>query len=249
MFADTHCHIYAEYYDDIDILVEKIQGNKIGWLINNGCDNKSNLEVMDLIKKYDFMYGALGIHPEAVKNYMKNDLDLIEKNITNSKIVAIGEIGLDYHYGKDDRDEQIVLFKKQLELAQRYNLPVIIHSRDATEDTINILKNFKLKGVIHSFTGSYETAQIYLKMGFLLGINGVITFKNCKLQEVVERLSLKNIVLETDSPYLTPVPFRGQKNDSSHIVDIAQFIANLKNVTLEEVAQETTANARQLFDF
>lgn len=249
MFADTHCHIYAEYYDDIDILVEKIQGNKIGWLINNGCDNKSNLEVMDLIKKYDFMYGALGIHPEAVKNYTKNDLDLIERNITNSKIVAIGEIGLDYHYGKDDRDEQIVLFKKQLELAQRYNLPVIIHSRDATEDTIKILKNFKLKGVIHSFTGSYETAQIYLKMGFLLGINGVITFKNCKLQEVVERLSLKNIVLETDSPYLTPVPFRGQKNDSSHIVDIAQFIANLKNVTLEEVAQETTANARQLFDF
>lgn len=249
MFADTHCHIYAEYYDDIDILVEKIQGNKIGWLINNGCDNKSNLEVMDLIKKYDFMYGALGIHPEAVKNYTKNDLDLIERNITNSKIVAIGEIGLDYHYGKDDRDEQIVLFKKQLELAQRYNLPVIIHSRDATEDTINILKNFKVKGVIHSFTGSYETAQIYLKMGFLLGINGVITFKNCKLKEVVERLSLKNIVLETDSPYLTPVPFRGQKNDSSHIVDIAQFIANLKNVTLEEVAQETTANARQLFDF
>lgn len=249
MFADTHCHIYAEYYDDIDILVEKIQGNKIGWLINNGCDSKSNLEVMDLIKKYDFMYGALGIHPEAVKNYTKNDLDFIEKNITNSKIVAIGEIGIDYHYGKDDRDEQIVLFKKQLELAQRYNLPVIIHSRDATEDTINILKNFKLKGVIHSFTGSYETAQIYLKMGFLLGINGVITFKNCKLKEVVERLSLKNIVLETDSPYLTPVPFRGQKNDSSHIVDIAQFIANLKNVTLEAVAQETTANARQLFDF
>lgn len=248
MFVDTHCHIYKEYYDNIDELIEKIKNSKISKVINNGCDSRSNEEVLNLINEYDCMYGAIGIHPEFVETYSQEDLNFIEKKINNNKVIAIGEIGLDYHYGKENRDLQIDLFRKQLELAQKYNKPVIVHSRDATLDTINILKEFKVKGVIHSFSGSYETAKIYLNMGFILGINGVITFKNCNLSEVLERLSLKDFVLETDSPYLTPVPFRGKKNDSSHIIDIAKFIAKLKNVSLEELALETDANVSRVFD-
>lgn len=248
MFVDTHCHIYEEYYDDINELIKKIKDSKISKVINNGCDNKSNVEVLNLIKKHDCMYGAIGIHPEFASTYSQDDLNFIEKNINTNKVIAIGEIGLDYHYGKENKELQIDLFRKQLELAQKYNKPVIVHSRDATLDTINVLKEFKVKGVIHSFSGSYEMAKIYLDMGFILGINGVITFKNCNLSEVLKKLSLKDFVLETDSPYLTPVPFRGKKNDSSHIIDIANFIAELKNVSLEELSLETNANVSRVFD-
>ena len=248
MFTDTHCHVYSEYYKDIDALSKEILGNKVNRIINNGCDDKSNKEVLELIKKYDYMYGAIGIHPESADTYKKEELDYIEKHLNDDKVVAIGEIGLDYHYGKENRDKQIELFEYQLKLAKKYNKSVIIHSRDATLDTIDILKKYKVKGVMHSFSGSYETACIYLKMGLLLGINGVITFKNCNLKEVVCKLSLKDIVLETDSPYLTPVPYRGKPNNPGHILDIAKYIAELKNVSLEELAMETNGNISRCFD-
>ena len=279
MFTDTHCHVYSEYYEDIDQLVKEIKANKINKIINNGCDDKSNKEVLNLIKKYDFMYGAIGIHPESADTYQKEELDYLEKHLNDDKVVAIGEIGLDYHYGKENRDKQIELFEYQLKLAEKYNKPVIIHSRDtelkkqqkeffilqlelarefqkpviihsrdATLDTIEILKKYHIKGVMHSFSGSYETACIYLKMGLLLGINGVITFKNCNLKDVVSRLSIKDIVLETDSPYLTPVPYRGKQNNPGHVLDIAKYIAELKNISLDELATEINGNVSRCFD-
>ena len=248
MFVDTHCHIYDEYYDDIEKVLKKIKDNNIGKIINNGCDAKSNIEVLKKVSSYDFMYGALGIHPESVLDYKKEDIDFIEKHLNDEKIVAIGEIGLDYHYGKENKEAQISLFEEQLKLAEKYNKPVIIHSRDATLDTIETIKKYKVRGVIHSFSGSLETANIYLKLGFLLGVNGVITFKNCNLKEVIKEIPLEKIVLETDSPYLTPVPFRGERNDSSHINEIAEFVASLKGVSMEHLANITNENIHQVFD-
>lgn len=248
MFVDTHCHIYDEYYDDIEKVLKKIKDNNIGKIINNGCDAKSNIEVLKKVSSYDFMYGALGIHPESVLDYKKEDIDFIEQHLNDEKIVAIGEIGLDYHYGKENKEAQIILFEEQLKLAEKYNKPVIIHSRDATLDTIETIKKYKVRGVIHSFSGSLETANIYLKLGFLLGVNGVITFKNCNLKDVIKEIPLEKIVLETDSPYLTPVPFRGERNDSSHINEIAEFVASLKGVSMEHLANITNENIHQVFD-
>jgi len=194
------------------------------------------------------MYGALGIHPESADTYKEEDLEFVREHIHDDKIVAIGEIGLDYYWTKETRDKQIELFESQLKLALEVDKPVIIHSREATMDTIEILKKYNVRGVIHSFSGSYETACIYIKMGFLLGINGVITFKNCNLKDVIEKIDLSNIVLETDSPYLTPVPYRGQKNDSTHVEDIAKFICDIKGISMEELSLVTNNNVKRLFD-
>ena len=249
MFVDTHCHLYRSYYEDLDDIIEQIKQSEIYRVINNSCDKSSNIEVLELVGKYDLMYGALGIHPESVDDYSQKDLDFIEEHIKDNKIVAIGEIGLDYYWVKDNKEKQKELFEYQLRLAEKYNIPVIVHSREATQDTIDILKKYKVRGVMHGFSGSYEVAQIYIKMGFLLGINGFITFKNCNLKDVIQRIDVSNIVLETDSPYLTPVPYRGKRNDPTKIMDIAKFIADLKGITLEELAQEINGNLSKVFDF
>ena len=248
MLIDTHCHLYSEYYSDIDDIVNLAKKSNVNILINNGCDSKSNKEVIDLLDKYKNMYGAIGIHPEEVDNYSLNDIKFIEKNLNNKKVVAIGEIGLDYHYSKENKEKQIKLFELQLDIANKYKVPVIIHSRDATEDTINILRKYNIKGVIHSFSGSLETAKIYIKRGFLLGINGVVTFKNCNLKDILVNIGLNNIILETDSPYLTPVPYRGKQNNPSHILDIAKYISEIFNVSLEEVSKITTKNVLDLYN-
>lgn len=249
MFVDTHCHLYRSYYEDLDDVIDQIKESEIYRVINNGCDKKSNIEVLELVGKYDLMYGALGIHPESANEYTHEDLDYIEEHIKDNKIIAIGEIGLDYYWVKDNKDKQKELFEYQLKLAEKYNVPVIIHSREATQDTIDILKKYNIKGIIHSFSGSYEVAQIYIKMGFLLGINGVITFKNCNLKDVIEKIDVSNIVLETDSPYLTPVPNRGKRNDPTKVMDIAKFISDIKGITLEELSKEINGNLSKVFDF
>lgn len=248
MFTDTHCHIFTEYYTNINEIINNAKNFSVNRIINNGCDTKSNSEVISLIEKYPNMYGAIGIHPEFVEQYTKDDLKYLEDNLNNPKIVAIGEIGLDYHYSKENKEQQLSLFEYQLKLAEKHHKPVIIHSRDATVDTINTLKKFKVTGVIHSFSGSLETANIYIKMGFLLGLNGVITFKNSKLKEVIEKVDLKNITLETDSPYLTPEPYRGTTNEPARIINIAKFISDLKNISLEELAILTNENIARTFD-
>ena len=246
-FVDTHCHIFKSDYENINEILENASNNHIKYVINNGSNNETNKGVLELIKKYPNMYGAIGIHPEDVDGVMPDDIKFIEDNLSNEKIVAIGEIGLDYYYTKENKEEQIKLFESQLSLAEKYNMPVIVHSRDATEDTINSLKKFKCKGVIHSFSGSLETARIYIKIGYLLGVNGVITFKNAKIKDVIKEVGLKNIVLETDSPYLTPVPFRGTQNNPGHVLEIAQFVADLYNISLEELAEQTNKNITNMY--
>ena len=246
-FVDTHCHIFKSDYENINEILENASNNHIKYVIDNGSNNETNKEVLELIKKYPNMYGAIGIHPEDVDGVMPDDIKFIEDNLSNEKIVAIGEIGLDYYYTKENKEEQIKLFESQLSLAEKHNMPVIVHSRDATEDTINFLKKFKCKGVIHSFSGSLETARIYIKMGYLLGVNGVITFKNAKIKDVIKEVGLKNIVLETDSPYLTPVPFRGTQNNPGHVLEIAQFVADLYNISLEELAEQTNNNITNMY--
>lgn len=247
MFTDSHCHLYDEYYENIDEIITLAKDNNVTRFINNGCDLKTNREVLDKITKYDNMYGAIGIHPEYVDNYTLDDINFIKDNLNNNKIIAIGEIGLDYYYTKENKEEQKELFEIQLKLAEKYNLPVIVHSRDATLDTINTLKKYKVNGFIHSFSGSLETAREYIKMGYLIGINGVITFKNANIKDVIKEIPLEYLVLETDSPYLTPVPYRGKQNNPSHIIDIAKFICELKNISLDELSKITNSNLKRIF--
>ena len=248
MFTDSHCHLYNEYYVDIAKVINEASLNKVNRFINNGCDAKSNKEIISLIEKYSSMYGAIGIHPESVDTYQAEDIKFIEDNIAIKKIIAIGEIGLDYYYTKENKEKQIKLLETQLKLAEKYNMPVIIHSREATLDTITTLKKYHVKGIIHSFSGSLETAKEYIKMGYLIGINGVITFKNANIKDVIKELPISSLVLETDSPYLTPEPYRGKQNSPAHILDIAKFVSDLKNISLEELAKITNQNLDSMFN-
>ena len=247
MFTDSHCHITSDYFKNIEEIVTNAQQNGINKMINNGADAKSNQTVLEISAKYKMIYPALGIHPESTDEYNDEDIEFIEKNINN--IVAIGEIGLDYHYDNSDREKQKELFERQLFLADKYNKPVIIHSRDATEDTIKLLKRYpKVRGVIHCFSGSLETAEIYLKLGYKLGIGGVITFKNSKLSKVIECIPTESIVLETDAPYLAPEPKRGKTNEPANVIFIAKYISNLKQITLDELSKITEKNIKEIFD-
>ena len=244
MFCDSHCHIFSQYYDNIDEVIKNAKDNDVNKIIVAADNTATCKEVLSLIEKYDNVYGCLGIHPENCEEDF--DYNIIIDN--RDKIVAIGEIGLDYYWTKETKEKQQEVFRKQLEIAQEYDIPVVIHSREATLDTINILKEYKVRGVIHSFSGSLETAQIYLKMGFKLGVNGVITFKNCNLKDVYIKLDPSSFILETDSPYLSPVPYRGQTNEPARIKDIAMFMANLYNIDLNEVANITNKNIKEIFD-
>lgn len=247
MFTDTHAHLDKEYYDDISRIVEDAKNNNVNRIVVSGTNTKTNKEVLDLVSKYDNLYGSSGIHPEEVENYSLSDIDYIKNNI-NKKIIAIGEIGLDFYYSKKNKDNQIDLFNIQLKLAEDLNLPVIIHSREATLETINQLKKYSLKGIIHSFSGSYETAEIYTSMGYLIGINGVITFKNSNIKEQIKKIPVENIVLETDSPYLTPSPFRGKVNEPKYLLETAKFVADLYGISLEKLAKITNENIKRIFD-
>ena len=249
MYIDTHCHLSMEDYLDIDKVIEENKDALVEKIVVSGCSRESIEEVMDLKDKYDMVYVTIGYHPEYADTVTESDLDYLKSLLGEKKIVSIGEIGLDYHYTKENKDKQIWLFEEQLKIADAFNLPVVIHSRDATMDTINTLKKYKVKGIIHCFSGSLETANIYISMGFLLGIGGVVTFKNSKLKDVVKEVPLESIVLETDSPYLAPVPFRGKINSSKYLEFIANFIADIKNISLEELAEITSKNASSLFDF
>ena len=247
MYIDTHCHLSYHDYPDINKVLEENKSASVDAIIISGCDKDSIIESLDYIKKYSCVYATLGYHPSEASVVTEEDLNNLKYQLLQNKVVGIGEIGLDYHYGKEDRDKQITLFEKQLKIAEEYNMPVVIHSRDATMDTINTLKKFNVTGVIHCYSGSFETAKKYMKLGFSFGIGGVVTFKNSKLSEVVEKIPLERIVLETDSPYLTPHPFRGEVNSSKYLPFIAKKIAETKNLSLEEVAAATTNNAKNIF--
>lgn len=193
------------------------------------------------------MLPAIGIHPDNIDTDYNKIKDL-EKLIKNNKIVGIGEIGLDYYHNKENKEEQIKLFSQQIDLAEKYNLPIIVHTRDSIQDCFNILKSKNSKGIIHCFSGSLEMAKEFIKLGYYLGIGGVITFKNSKLYKVIEQIDLSYIVLETDSPFLSPEPHRGTKNTPSNIIFVAQKIAEIKQLNIDEVIRITTNNARKIFD-
>lgn len=248
MLIDTHCHIYKNYYDDIDILMKKIKDSGVDRIINNACNYESCLEVLDLVKRYENMYCVLGLHPEENLEDIDKVLDLLEKNLDNNKVIGVGEIGLDYYYTRDTKEKQIDVLNRQLKFAEVHNLPVVIHSREATGDMLNVLKQYNLKGIIHCFNGSVEVAKEYIKMGYKLGINGVVTFRNCKLIDVIKEIGADNLVYETDSPYLTPVPFRGQKNDPSYTNYVVDFVANDLGVAREELVEISNKNIKDIFD-
>lgn len=242
---DTHCHLSYSDYDNLDEIINEMKDNDIKCIIN-GCDVLSNEEAISLKEKYDNVYASIGYQPEYVLELPNNYIELLEKNIKN--VVAIGEIGLDYHYTKDNTERQKEVFEQQLILAEKYNLPVIVHTRDSINDTYEILKKHKVKGTIHAFNGSYEMAIKFINLGFKLGIGGVITFKNCNLKDVINKISVNDIVLETDSPYLSPEPVRGAKNNPNNLKYIVDFVANIKGVTPSEIVNITSKTATTLFD-
>ncbi len=247
MFTDTHAHVFAGDYENIEKIIESAKKAKINRIILSGYDQKSNEEVLQLVKKYDIFYGVIGFHPTEIYDINEKNIKDLEEKLQNPKILGIGEIGLDYHYENTDKIKQKKYFDLQLQLAEKINVPIVIHSRDAGMDTLEMLKKYKVKGIIHSFSGSLELAKEYMKLGFKLGINGVITFKNCKLKNILNSI-IDNIVLETDCPYLTPVPYRGQKNEPAYIFEIAKFICVQENISLEKLSKITNYNIKSIFD-
>lgn len=248
MFTDTHCHLFKEYYSDISNIINESQKNDVGKLICASTSLSDIEEVINLANTYDFVYACIGIHPDAYLDDLSKFETILINNLNNKKVVGIGEIGLDYYYTKENREKQIEVFEFQLKLAEKYNLPVVIHSREATLDTINSLKKYKVKGLLHSYTGSIETANILIKMGFYFGVNGIITFKNSKVDEVIAKIPMERLVLETDSPYLTPEPFRGKQNTPKYIPIIASKLAKIKNISVLEVLKITDKNVHDIFD-
>ena len=243
---DSHAHIISEFYNNIDEIVKTIKDKGIVDVINCGDGINTSKEVIEINKKYDILKPAVGMHPENISD--SNKIDQLEELIKNNKIYAVGEIGLDYYWNKENKDDQKDLFIKQLDLAIKYDLPVIIHTRDSIQDCYDILKDRNNRGVIHCFTGSIEMAKLFIKKGYKLGIGGVLTFKNSNLYKVIESIDLDDILLETDSPFLSPEPFRGQTNIPSNVYYVASRIAEIKNISVEEVIDITRKNASKLFD-
>ncbi|MDD2518503.1 MAG: TatD family hydrolase [Bacilli bacterium] len=249
MLIDTHCHLFSEYYDDIDFVIKNMKSNII---IVSGTNTETNKQVIKLCNKYKNVYGTLGIHPSELENFQSSDLDFITENLNNKKIVGIGEIGLDYYWTTDNKEKQKEIFEKQLQLAKKHNKTAVIHSRDALTDTYNILNKKEysnMKIVLHCYSYDLETAQKIVKLGIKLGIGGIITFDKSKnLENVVKNIDLNHLLLETDSPYLSPVPFRGKQNKPSNVRFIAEKIAEIKNIDVEKVIKSTSDNAIRQFD-
>lgn len=249
MLIDSHCHLLSFEYENVDEEIKKAIKAGVERIIINGTNVKSSIEAIELAKKYKEVYAAVGIGPEEVNNVTSHDIKKIEEISHDDKVVAIGEIGLDYYWTKENKDVQISVLKNMLEIAKKRNLPVIVHNRQATVDIYNYLKEYNVTGIMHCFSGSTETAKEFIKLGFLIGIGGVVTFKNAKsIKEVVKSIPLSSISLETDSPYLTPEPYRGKKNNPDKLVYIASEIAKLKDVNKEEVISQTAFNVRSKFD-
>lgn len=245
--TDTHFHL--DINSDIDKILDESYKMGVGNFIISGCDLKGIHDGIEIIKKYKNIYLTIGIHPDEIDDFNENTILYLENLIkNNSKIIGIGEIGLDYYHNKDNKEEQIRIFKLQLDLAYKLNLPVVIHTRDAFLDTYNILKEYSLKGIIHCFSGSLETANMYIKLGYFLGIGGVSTFKNSNLKNILKYIDIKNIVLETDSPYLTPEPFRKEVNSPKNISIICENLSNIKNISREKIIFETNKNVLKIFD-
>ena len=249
---DTHAHYDDEDFDaDRYELLESMKEHGVGTIVNIGASMRSCKTTLALAEKYPFVYGALGVHPSDCGTMTEEDIQWIKANAANEKIVAIGEIGLDYYWDNVDRDVQKKWFVRQLEIAKETGLPVIIHSRDAAQDTLEIMKaehKDTTGGVIHCFSYGVEMAREYLNMDYFIGVGGVLTFKNGKkLKEVVEYAPMDKLVLETDCPYLAPVPYRGKRNSSLYLTHVVEEMAAIKGMSVEDVIRVTAENAKRLY--
>lgn len=253
ILTDTHTHLYSEQFkDDIDEVVQKAINLGISRFFLPNIDSDYTAALLALAKKYpDYMFPMTGLHPCSVKADYLQELEQVEKMLSEHQVVAIGEIGIDLYWDKTFFKEQQAAFRHQIRLAKANNLPFVIHCRDAFDEIFEILdeeNDENMRGIFHCFTGSLEQAQKIINYGgFKLGIGGVVTFKNAGLDKVVEQINLEHLVLETDAPYLAPVPYRGKRNESAYLIEIAAKIASLKQVSLEEVAKITTANSKTVF--
>ncbi|NBH73843.1 TatD family deoxyribonuclease [Clostridiaceae bacterium] len=249
---DTHAHYDNEAFDaDREEILASLDAQGIGTIVNVGASIRSTQKTLDLTRRYPFIYGAAGVHPNETGELDEGGMDWLRQVTREEKIVAVGEVGLDYHWGEPEPKIQKYWFARQLALARETGIPVVIHSRDAAKDTLDILKaeqGAKTGGVIHCFSYGTELAREYLQMGFYLGIGGVVTFSNAKkLKEVVKYAPLEQLVLETDCPYLSPEPNRGKRNTSLNLPYVACQIAQLKGIPAEKVIAATTQNARKLY--
>ncbi|QSB11791.1 TatD family hydrolase [Lysinibacillus sp. FSL K6-0057] len=252
MYIDTHVHLNADQYEeDLQEVIDRALEAKVERMVVIGFDRKTIERTMQLIEQYDFVYGVIGWHPVDAIDCTQQDLEWIEELASHPKIVGIGEIGLDYYWDKSPKDVQQALFRKQIQLAQKINLPIIIHNRDATGDVVQILREenaASVGGVMHCFSGSVETARECIAMNFMISLGGPVTFKNARLpKEVATEIPLEHLMIETDAPYLAPHPHRGKRNEPAFVPLVAEEIARLKGLTIEEIAQATTANAKKFF--
>lgn len=251
MIFDTHAHYDDTQFDsDREELLASMPELGVTTIVNVSSTLKSCEKCVELARKYPYVYAAVGIHPDEVGSLNEETFAWMERLLDNEKVVAVGEIGLDYYWDNESHEVQKKWFVRQLELARRHHLPIIIHSREAAADTMEIMKAHAqgLDGVIHCYSYSKEQAEEYIKMGFYIGIGGVLTFKNAKkLKEVAEVVPLEQIVLETDCPYLAPEPFRGKRNQSSYIRYVAEKLAEIKGITAEEVITVTEENAKKMY--
>ncbi len=247
MFIDTHCHISKDDYEDVETVIKKAKENNVGTLLLCGCDKKGIKEAIEIAKSHDNIYLEIGYHPSETNTTTDEDLEELKKLAQNPKVVAIGEIGLDYHWEKENKEEQKKLFRKQINIAKELKLPIVIHTRDAFQDTYDILKEENHYGDIHCFSGNKENAKMYISLGYYLGIGGVLTFKNTNLTETLKDIPLERILLETDCPYLTPEPYRKEKNEPMYIPVIAKKISEVLDKDINEVEKTICNNTITLF--
>ncbi|HLR33730.1 MAG TPA: TatD family hydrolase [Tissierellales bacterium] len=252
MLIDSHAHLDDRRFDkDRESIINSFEDNDISLVINPGADLSSSIKAVNLAEKYEKVYAAVGVHPHSAKEMDESTMKILKSFSNRDKVVAIGEIGLDYYYDNSPRDIQRKWFIEQMRLAKEVNLPIIVHSRDAQQETFDLIKaeqDGSLEGVLHCYSGSVEMAKEYIKLGFYISIAGPVTFKNARvLKEVVREIPLDKMLVETDSPYLTPEPYRGKRNDPIYVRFVAATIAEEKGVSFEEVARITGENTKKLF--
>lgn len=252
MLIDTHSHIYStDFIHDLDEVVQRAYSNDVRKIVLPNIDSSSVKNLLNLVDTYPHIcIPLMGLHPTSVNQDYQEELQVVEYWLKKRKFYGIGEIGIDLYWDKSFLDEQIHAFRFQLDLAKQYELPVVIHVRDSFDEVYQILQEMvdgKLTGVFHSFSGTIEQAQLVIEMGFKIGVNGIVTFKKSGLDQIIRQIDTQHLIIETDSPYLTPSPFRGKRNESSYLVYIAQKIADLHQMTVGDVAKITTENARKLF--
>lgn len=250
MLFDTHAHLDDQKYnEDRDEVISSLPQYGVKYFVNIGDSIETSRNSIKIADKYDFAYATVGVHPHFAKEFTDVDIDILRSLAKNTKVVAIGEIGLDYHYDEDFKEEQFNCFRKQMNLAEELNLPVVIHNREATQDTLEILKEFlNVKGIVHSYSGSAETAKILTDMGYYLSFNGITTFKNAhRVKEVLLSVDRNRVLIETDSPYLTPEPHRGKRNSPAFVGFVAQTIADLWGESREYVEDITLRNGLNVY--